>query len=193
MLFSLLTSFLYAQRQFITKVDTVHWEDGGYTFDTYLNDTLILRRSFFKDSTQKQVIGDFLGSSGYYKQFYKNGNMYYERYHYDNKDMGIWVYWNELGQRAFVRDINDEDTTLVATYYEYYETGVLKSVKKYKGKLYRLVKDADGFEQKVYFKKEDLTKTGTWLFFSEFGELIERKRHPEKIPITNHSKKKTKR
>jgi antitoxin component YwqK of YwqJK toxin-antitoxin module len=168
----LFNSSLFSQPKHIIKVDTIHWKDGGYTFDTYLNDTLIHRRSYFKDSTQEQVIGNYYGSAGYYKQFYSNGNVKFERFEYNNEDFGIWIYWNELGQRSFVEDINDEDTTVIATYYEYFETGVLKSVKRYKGKLYKLVKDKDGNTQRLYSKKEELTKTGTWIYFSEFGELI---------------------
>lgn len=171
------STFLFSQPNLNIRVDTVRWKDGGYTLDTYLRDTLINRRSFFKDSTQEQINGDFRGPSGYRKIWNKNGNLNFEGIQYNNEYIDLFIIWNEKGQRVTVYEFNEEDTIVKATYYEYYETGVLKSIKKYKGKTFNLVKDSFGVKQKVYNYKEDLTKTGIWIYFSEFGEIIERKKY----------------
>lgn len=177
MLSVVVSTCLFSQPIRNIRVDTVRWKDGSYTLDKYLNDTLIHRSSYFKDNTQEQIIGNYNGSGGYYKQFYSNGNVKFEGFEYEGNWFGLWIFWNELGQRELVQDKNYEDNTIVETHYDYYETGVIKSISKYKGKLYNVVPDSTGCVQRVFNKKENLTKTGVWLYFSEFGEIIDRKKY----------------
>ncbi|MES2725466.1 MAG: hypothetical protein V4643_00095 [Bacteroidota bacterium] len=168
---------VYSQVKSKIRIDTTYFKkEGGFSIDTYKNDTLIHRFSYYNDSTKAAEWGFFEGSQGYHKAWHKNGNLAYEGIVIHHVNVGIFTEWNENGQRTCVKDYNEKDSTIFAIYYKYYETGVLKSIKKYKGKATRVEADPSIKDLFIVIEcgEDDLTKTGEWVFFSEFGEVINR-------------------
>jgi hypothetical protein len=78
-----------------------------------------------------------------------------------------------------VKEYSQKGNKINATYYEYYKTGALKAIKKYKGNAVRTEKHPkipDLFSV-IESTEKDLIKTGEWVYFSEYGEVIERKKY----------------
>ncbi len=180
LIFFFQNKLIYCQKKNIIKVDTVRWKDGSSSIDTYLNDTLIRRVGYSIDSNLLTESGGYIfGYNASYKLYYKNGKLSCEGVIINNKRDGLWVFWNEKGQRIYIKDYFDNGEKINAIYYEYYETGVLKVIKKYKGKATIIEKDPKIPDLFSVFEtsENELIKTGEWIYFSEYGEVIERKKY----------------
>lgn len=171
-------SILFAQSNQNVRIDTTFFEKEGFFVHTYFNDSSVHVMGFNKDSTKK-IEYNSTNSYGYYKSWHKNGNLACEGVSINSINWGIWNFWNAKGQKICIKDYFDNGEKVNAFYYDYYETGVLKTIKKYKGKAKIIEKDSeipDLFSIRESSEK-DLIKTGKWIYFSEYGEVIKIKKY----------------